>query len=314
MCPKNCVMKLRHAPVASTRYDESMDDIYIFGDIGGHFDPFMTALEKLGVDTFMACVPVGTTIIQVGDLVHRGPKSDALVKFVDAALKNNEREDCGRWIQLLGNHEGHHIGGPKFSQTVKGQHVDWELGPEAEGTLKKWWGSDMAQMAVAVRRTDTDLPREMLVTHAGLAFQTWAGIGFPQGARSTALSLNSQNVKLSFAPGWLLGGYMKSSSGTMQPPGVAWASAAKEVYPSLLERSLGFDQVHGHSTLYNWFSQEWYCDSDISLGIDRWGSKRFTRWTNKAGEKLYGIDQGLGQSEPRFDIVPLHVVGEVLEP
>lgn len=293
-----------------------MGDIYIFGDIGGHYVPFMKALDKIGVETSDASIPKGTTIIQVGDLVHRGPRSDELVEWVDAAINQSawNPDTQGRWVQLFGNHEGHHIGGPKFSQTVKGQHVEWELGSDAEKILKKWWGSDQAQMACAIRRTDTEKPREMLVTHAGLAFQTWAGIGFPKGARNTAVTLNAQHVKLAFAPGWLLGGYMKSSGGNMQPPGVAWASAAKEVYPSLLSRHMGFDQVHGHSTLYNWFSQDWYCDSDISLGIERWGAKRFTRWTTPFNEKLYCIDQGLGKNDPHFDVVPLHVVGELLEP
>lgn len=288
--------------------------IYMFGDIGGHFDPFMKALRKIGVDTNVAALPEDVCVIQVGDLVHRGPKSDELVEWVDAALDNNKRDDCGTWVQLLGNHEGHHIGGPKFSQTVKGQHVEWELGKKAENTLRKWHGSGKAHMAAAVLRTDTDKPRDMLITHAGLCFQTWAGMGFPKGARDTALHLNSQPLKLAFAPGWLLGGYMKMRDGNMQPPGVAWASAAKEVYPSLLSRHMGFDQVHGHSTLYNWFSQDWYCDSDISLGIDRWAAKRFTRWTTPFNEKLYCIDQGLGGKDPYFDIVPLHVEGRLLEP
>lgn len=291
-----------------------MSDIYIFGDIGGHYVPFMKALGKLGVDTDTGVVPEGKVIIQVGDLVHRGPDSDKLVEFVDAALGIKPERSRGRWVQLLGNHEGHHVGGPQFAQTVQGQHVEWELSPASEKTLKKWSRSKQALMAASLIRTDTKEPRSMLVTHAGLCRQTWAALGFPMSAEEAALRLNAQRVQLAFAPGWMLGGYMRGKDGNMQPPGVAWASAAKEVYPSWAARDALFDQVHGHSTLWNWYDQSWYVDSEISENIDRWGTKRFTRWTNESGNTFYCIDQGLGRSTPRFDVVPLHVAGELTNP
>lgn len=289
-------------------------DIYIFGDIGGHFHPFMRSLEKIGVSCETATVPPDTVVIQVGDLVHRGPDGDLLVSWVDEALSLSGKGGNGRWVQLLGNHEGHHIGGPKFGQNTKGGWVDWDLSVASEKILKKWWGSKKAQMAAAVRRTDTETPRDMLVSHAGLTFQTWGALGFPEGAGATARALNSQNLKLAFAPGWLLGGYYKSSTGGMQPPSTAWASAAREVYPSLVDREMGFDQVHGHSTLKNWFSGYWWPDvpEDITNDIEALESRRFTRWTTKAGEKIYCIDQGLGAQEPHFELSALHVKGELL--
>lgn len=287
-------------------------DIYIFGDIGGHFYPFTAALEKIGVSVETATVPKGTVVIQVGDLVHRGPDSDLLVSWVDEAISMSK----GRWVQLLGNHEGHHIGGPKFGQNTKSGMMEWELSAASEKILKKWWGSKMAHMAAAIKRTDQGEPRDVLVSHAGLTFQTWSSLGFPQGADWTAAAINKQNIKLAFAPGWLLGGYYKSSTGGMQPPSTAWASAAREVYPSLVDREMGFDQVHGHSTLKNWFSGHWWPDvpEDITNDIEAWGSKRFTRWTTKAGEKLYCIDQGLGAQAPHFDLAALHMEGKVLIP
>lgn len=288
-------------------------DLYIFGDIGGHHYPFMQALEKIGVNTETHEVPEGVGIIQVGDLVHRGPNSDELVTWVDAALKVNNKPGTGRWIQLFGNHEGHHIGGPVFSQNVDGKVTFWDLGPDSEKTLKRWWGSNQAQMAVAVTRIEASgEERDVLVTHAGLTSQTWAGIGFPMTAQETVKVLNAQNLKLAFAPGYMLGGYYKSSTGGMQPPSVAWASSGKEVYPSWMGRDALFDQVHGHSTLYNWFSGQWYVDDDIAANIARWKAKRFTRWDNPSGSKFYCIDQALGRFPPQFDVCPLHFTGEIL--
>lgn len=292
-----------------------MSDIYIFGDIGGHYDPFMKALDKIGVDTDTGVIPEGVTVIQVGDLVHRGPDSEKLVEFVDEALSVKPEKGRGRWVQLLGNHEGHHIGGPKFGQRQQnGDFLDWELSKDSEKILKKWKHSRQAFMAASLTRTDKEEPRDMLVTHAGLCRQTWAAIDFPMTADEAAKRLNAQTTSLAFAPGWMLGGYMKSKTGGMQPPGVAWASPAKEVYPSWIEHDALFDQVHGHATLWNWWSEQWYADSDITLNIDRWAAKRFTRWTNRNGNIFYCIDQALGKNTPKFDVTPLHVVGHLTHP
>lgn len=288
-------------------------DILIYGDIGGHYEPFMESLARYGVDTEEAIVPEGTVIIQVGDLVHRGPQSEELVAWVDRALKNND-QGAGTWIQLLGNHEGHHVGGPTFGENRDGKWHDFTLEEEAEKTLKRWWKSDLAHMAASVTRTDFDEPREVLVTHAGLTWHTWVGIGEPFSARSAAVALNSQGSKWSFAPGWMLGGYYKSRNGSVMPPSVAWASAAKEVYPSWEEREATFDQVHGHSTIWHWTKSDWFVDYSIGAKTTRDGERRFTRWENGNGHYFYSIDQALGSRPPEFPLEPLRMVGEVTEP
>jgi hypothetical protein len=287
--------------------------IFIYGDVGGHFDPFMESLERIGVDTANWSVPPGMVVIQVGDLVHRGPKSEELVAWVDQALKVNRGDDHGRWVQLFGNHEGHHVGGPTFGENRGGVWHDFELAPEAETTLKRWFHSRQAFMAAAIRRTDTEESRDVLVTHAGLAWHTWVGIGEPATIEGVARALNAQKVELAFAPGWLLGGYRPAREGGVQPPGVAWASAAKEVYPSWEQRPCPFDQVHGHSTLWHWSKSQWFVDYSIGANIERDGARRFTKWTTESGARFYCVDQALGQYLA-FDIEPLPMEGKLLWP
>lgn len=50
-------------------------------------------------------------ICQVGDLIHKGPDSSAVVALVDQIIDSNP----GRWVQLLGNHEAQYLsGGTQF--------------------------------------------------------------------------------------------------------------------------------------------------------------------------------------------------------
>lgn len=286
--------------------------IYIYGDIGGHFEPFLESLARdAGVDIENQDIPEGTVIIQVGDLVHRGPRSDELVAWVDEAMKANP----GQWIQLLGNHEGMHVGGPIFGQRIDGEFVEFGVSPESEKTLQRWYKSGQALMACAVERTDEKYAgRQMLITHAGLARQTWAAIGEPLTAAAAAKSLNAQTTKYAFAPGWLMGGYAQGSGNALMPPGVAWASAAKEVYPSWEDRVSLFDQVHGHSTVYHWSNDQWFVDPSLMARTEKWKSKRFTRWENFDGGFFYCIDQALGRYAPHFDVKPLKIEGVVLCP
>lgn len=288
--------------------------ILIYGDIGGHLDPFLTSLVKQGVNPDNGEVPADTVVIQVGDLVHRGPRSDELVAWVDMAMKINRGPGRGRWLQLLGNHEGNHVGGPKFGQNYDGEFHEFMVSSETEKTLLRWRHSRQAHMSVAIHRTDKGDPREVLVTHAGLTWHTWVGVNSPPDAKLTSMALNTQPTPLAFAPGWMLGGYRRSKQGSVQPPSVAWASAAKEVYPSWMEREAPFDQVHGHSTIWNWTNSNWYVDYDIAARTERDGERRFTRFTNVAGNHFYAIDQGLGRHAPKFALAPLEMEGKVVWP
>jgi len=285
-------------------------NIFMYGDIGGHLLPFRESLVRdVGLDHETLALPEDAIVIQVGDLVHRGPDSDTLVPWVDEVMSANP----GRWIQLLGNHEAMHLGGPTFGQQINGQMVEFAINDDSEKTLTGWYASGQAKLAVAVERTSGEFAgRHMLVSHAGLARQTWAAIGEPLTAAGAAATLNRQDAKYGFAPGWLLGGYAQGSDNSLMPPSVVWASAAKEVYPSWENRDSLFDQVHGHSGIYSWSNQRWYVDASIRARTEIWKTKRFSRWENFDGGYFFCIDQALGAEAPYFDVVPFKVEGEIL--
>ena len=67
----------------------------------------------LGADLDSGVVPEGLAIIQVGDLVHKGPDSGECFALADRFLVSSP----GRWVQLVGNHEAQYLGGTPVAQT-----------------------------------------------------------------------------------------------------------------------------------------------------------------------------------------------------
>ena len=76
--------------------------VALIGDIGGHCEALRQELRRLGA-TEDGCLPDDVVIVQVGDLIHRGPDSDGVIRLVDRYVTEQPR----RWIQLIGNHEVH---------------------------------------------------------------------------------------------------------------------------------------------------------------------------------------------------------------
>ncbi|HEY2429591.1 MAG TPA: metallophosphoesterase, partial [Acidimicrobiales bacterium] len=136
----------------------------LIGDVGGHRDLLVDVLDRLGVDLDTPTMPGDLTIIQVGDLIDRGPDSPGCVE-VAAAMMTRWPD---QWIQLLGNHEGNRLGGPAF----------WDEGleREAEATLLDWWSERRAALAVALRTTEFG---DVLVSHGGLTATLWHVLGKP---------------------------------------------------------------------------------------------------------------------------------------
>lgn len=83
--------------------------IAVIGDVGGHFGPLVHLLGELGV-RFGAEIdwPDDLHVIQVGDLVHRGPASAEVVGLVAGLLER------GVWTQIVGNHEQLYVDRPVF--------------------------------------------------------------------------------------------------------------------------------------------------------------------------------------------------------
>ena len=74
-------------------------------DIHGDLDAFVAILKRTGlIDDSLKWSGGSTTLVQVGDMIDRGPKSRGVLDFVMALQKDARRTD-GRVIVLLGNHE-----------------------------------------------------------------------------------------------------------------------------------------------------------------------------------------------------------------
>ena len=212
--------------------------IAVIGDVAGHLEELRGELLRLGADRQTLRLPADLTVIQVGDLVHRGPDSEGVVALVDRYL----REQPKQWVQLAGNHEAHYLREPVF---------DWPetIRDEAIETLRLWWSDGRMRIAAVVRSADEDF----LVTHAGVTEGFWRqALDSPSLASHAAAAINSfigTHDDVLFYAGEMLGGGDPNLSA-----GPVWAATASELVPSWLgaDQRLPFSQVHGHSMIVDW--------------------------------------------------------------
>ncbi|GIE85339.1 metallophosphoesterase [Actinoplanes regularis] len=228
-----------------------MTKIVIVGDVGGCAEQLARA-----VGSFMD--EPDTVVIQVGDLVDRGPDSPGVLAFVRERLEAAP----SRWIQLIGNHEAPYLGGEPFWPEPLGE-------PEA-ALLRSWWLKERLRVAAAVRTAEGE---ELLVTHAGLTVAAWRELGAPVTAGTAADLLNTR-------PEELLWSY----------DGPLWAEAAP-VYSSWLtdREPLPFSQVHGHSTIVSFPHRRWMCEERIRqrASVD-WQARHTV--TRIGGGRFVGVD------------------------
>ncbi|CCH78422.1 Metallophosphoesterase [Nostocoides japonicum T1-X7] len=209
--------------------------VAVIGDVGGHTGALRRELRRLGADPVEGTLPPGLLVVQVGDLVHRGPDSDGVVALVDRYL----RTQPDQWVQLVGNHEAQYLREPVF---------DWpdEVADATAETIRRWWGDGLMRVGVALPTPDGDF----LVTHAGLTAGMWrAVLDTPIDARRAARRLNGlvgRRDAAVFRAGAMLGRRASGSAGPL------WAEAASELVPSWFQTRIPFHQVHGHSTLVDW--------------------------------------------------------------
>lgn len=260
--------------------------VAIFGDVGGHRLAFADQLAALDCDPATGSMPEGLEIVQVGDLVHRGPDSDGSLRLAERFMRANP----GRWHQLLGNHEGHELGGPRLNG------FDGQVGAEGRSILGDWWRNRRAHLAVAFDAVELG---PVLVTHAGLTRSMWRTIGSPRSAHEAAALVNRMvgaAAELAFKPGGLLTG----PGGVPHfDPGVAWAEAASElIEPWALYGMAPFTQVHGHSSAYDWrrgCPQRW-ASPLVSASITRVDPDRRHLWAEAGGQTFIGVDPGHGRN------------------
>jgi hypothetical protein len=271
-----------------------MGVVAIFGDLSGHTTPLYPALVALGVDVADGSIPYGLTVVQVGDLVHRGPDGDEAVALVDRLMTANP----GRWVQLMGNHEAQHVGGPSFGVC--------DCDPATVSTIRRWVRDGQARLAVAVR---PDVGQSMLVTHAGLTRWLWARMGRPADPAAAAATIVRSLYR---DPGRALASGVMLHGMAGDEPGVLWAAAGEELYASWARHTAPFRQVHGHTSAWEWGCGAWRPGTPavVQAGAVVDSEQRHTTVT-LGGQLFYGLDPGYGAIDPGRVIVPLLVDGEV---
>ena len=266
----------------------------LIGDVGGHQDLLTRSLTDLGASVDDGRLPADLAVIQLGDLIDRGPDSAGCVALADRFM----RASPGRWIQLLGNHEGNRLGGPAFS--------DEALDPAALATLDTWWHDRRASLAAHVSCSELG---DVVVTHGGVVRPLWELLRRPDAAKLTT-TLNSwvgARPELAFAPGRMLGG------GAV--PGPVWADAGTELYaPWAAGDPAPFHQVHGHSSIFEWPSGRAHRHTPRAVLRHAGADPQTRRATiTRRGCTFIGIDPVLGTAGAGA-IHPLVLHGEIVAP
>lgn len=230
--------------------------IHVFGDTGGHAKQLMKALTTVGVDLENFIIPQGTTILHLGDLIHKGPGSEYLISLVHLLMERNP----GQWIQLLGNHEYQHVGGPAFWRCNCSPEMVMILRHWVEkGTAVAAFGADnlVAEKLSLSARDDWEPKNSSWVfTHAGVTRNFWRNNKSFKLASAFAEHVNSLPVGKITEPGKLLYGGVSNFNA-----GPVWAIASEEVYDSWTKTGdvyPPFNQAVGHTTAYSWPHKNWY--------------------------------------------------------
>jgi len=215
-----------------------MTKLALFGDVQGWCHRLESALEQLGVDCDTGKLPEDLEVIQVGDLVHKGPDSIGTLALVDRVLSGSP----GRWHQLMGNHEAQYFGADHFWNK--------EIPPYAQDDLYRWRESGQLDIAVAL---DTEQLGPVFVSHAGMTYETFLRLGSPATPLDAVAAINADVAARGYAdalqPGEMLGGQSRNAS-------VIWASSS-EVITSWDGKKPPFSMVHGHTNPYYWPKKIW---------------------------------------------------------
>jgi hypothetical protein len=255
--------------------------VAVLGDVGGHADELRRALVSLGADASTLALPPDLTVVQVGDLIHRGPDSPGVIEIVRQLLIAQPRQ----WVQLAGNHEAQYLTPPKFHWPERLPEDDLE-------TLFEWWGHRRMRVAAAI---DVGSDADFLVSHAGLTEGFWRHfVGMPDSALGAAKAVNGLVGRLHenwvFRPGVMLTGDVDLSAGPL------WASAPDELLPSWLASSAPapFHQVHGHSSTIDWVTGRRYGHPQGPIEISENAVLRHASAVIE-GRTIIGIDPGHGR-------------------
>jgi hypothetical protein len=230
--------------------------IVVVGDVGG-------CLRQLADGVAGLTGSPDTIVVQVGDLVDRGPDSSGVLAFVA------ERLAPARWVQLIGNHESQYLGGDPFWPEPLAE-------PDA-ALLRNWWLRDRIQVAAALRTAEGE---EFLLTHAALTVDAWHELGAPVTAGTAADLLNTRPAELLW-----------------DDRGPLWAEAGPDVYESWLRapQPPPFSQLHGHSTIVDFRRRAWLCGERVRQRSTVDWAARHT-FTRIGGARFVGVDPKHGRA------------------
>lgn len=275
----------------------------LIGDVAGHEEALLDALDGLGVDIEARRMPPDLHVVQVGDLVDRGPRSDAVIALVDGMMRVNP----GRWIQLAGNHEAQYLGGPRFWRE--------SLNEDSQETIRQWQETERIWASVVVR---TSHRTELLVSHAGVTSEFWREhLGGADDPVTVADQLNQMlraSSEMIFSAGCALsdGGRSTPAPDKASP---LWADATRELYPGWVTGPrVPWGQVHGHSTPYDWVGRKWK-RSDVPW--ERLGTidaERRHVSLEISGLPFHAIDPDLRASDVAVPVAPLVLDGGLIGP
>jgi hypothetical protein len=248
-----------------------MGRVAVIGDVGGHADQLRWALDRLSARSGL--LPPDLVVVQVGDLVDRGPDSTGVLDVVAPIMAAQPRQ----WIQLTGNHE---------SQYLPGGTVFWRepIAKADVARLRAWWADGTLQVATAVRTADGD---ELLVTHAGLTLASWQQLGEPGSATLAADLLNERPELI-----WQVGDHARDDRA-----GPLWAESGAALHePWMAYRGLvPFGQIHGHSAIVGYGDQRWHCTGRIRQRTTVDWHARHVR-VRVGGRQFIGVDPKHGRA------------------
>lgn len=235
-----------------------MATIAVIGDVGGCADQLVAALRPLADDP-------DVVVVQVGDLVDRGPDSAGVLAVVRRHLEARPR----RWVQLIGNHEAQYLGHPAF----------WpeRLADDDARLLQDWWLREWMRVAAAVRTAEGE---EFLLTHAGLTVAGWDLLDRPVTTATTADLLNTRPDEL-----------LRHDLGPL------WAEAGPALYGPWVHAAepMPFSQIHGHSTIADFRRREFTCGERVrSRSTADWVARHTCTRTGSA--RFIGIDPKHGRA------------------
>lgn len=250
--------------------------VAVIGDVGGHLVALERELRRLGSDPETGDLPDGLVVVQVGDLIHRGPDSSGVVRLVDRYLRHQPEQ----WVQLVGNHEAQYLHEPVFRWPER-------LDRGSAALLRGWWENGRMQVAAWV-----DTPTgQHLVTHAGVTASFWSQVlDGPSTAAEAAGVLNSMPATRQdelFRAGRLLHGQRRDTG----PVGPLWACAATELLPGWVATEMPFSQVHGHTSVFDWRRRTFRVDPEIARRtvLDEQARHELTALD---GGQVIGVDPG----------------------